>query len=84
MDKRSASAAHKIGVGKVIAHELTHLWFGNLVTMKWWTDLWLKEGFATYFSYKCFNEVRKFYYLIQIDLNFNKIFIYRFIQNGCF
>lgn len=44
-------------VAKALAHELTHHWFGNLVTMKWWNDLWLKEGFATYFSYKCLNEI---------------------------
>ncbi len=34
---------------KVILHEMTHMWFGNLVTMKWWGDLWLNESFATYF-----------------------------------
>ncbi|MBI2641497.1 M1 family metallopeptidase [Candidatus Roizmanbacteria bacterium] len=39
-------------VAEVVAHELVHQWFGNLVTMKWWDDLWLNESFATYMAYK--------------------------------
>ncbi|XP_020088799.1 aminopeptidase M1-like [Ananas comosus] len=50
-DDRHSAASNKQRVAIVVAHELAHQWFGNLVTMEWWTHLWLNEGFATWVSY---------------------------------
>ena len=56
VDENSTFASRQ-QVALVIAHELAHQWFGNLVTMKWWDDLWLNESFANMMEHVCVDAI---------------------------
>ncbi len=54
------TGAQQVGRATIIAHEMAHMWFGDLVTMRWWEDTWLQESFADYMGYRVAHEAAGF------------------------
>ena len=52
-----------------IVHEIAHMWFGNLVTMDWWTDIWLNEGFARFMEFQALSVIHPEYNIWDQFLN---------------
>ncbi|OXB75701.1 UNVERIFIED_CONTAM: hypothetical protein H355_016218 [Colinus virginianus] len=71
-DPEKSSASSRLWITMIIAHELAHQWFGNLVTMEWWNDLWLNEGFA------------KFMELLSVNITHPELRVEDYFLRRCF
>ncbi|KAK8726810.1 hypothetical protein OTU49_010070, partial [Cherax quadricarinatus] len=65
-DPDESSPSNQYGVALTVAHELAHQWFGNIVTPKWWTDLWLNEGFAAFVQYIGMDHIEPSWKVIEL------------------
>ncbi len=73
VDPENSSAGTRQRVAEVVAHEMAHMWFGDLVTMEWWDDLWLNESFASWMGTKAtdwaFPEWEMWTQFVNMDTN---------------
>ncbi len=67
-DPKALTLSQKQRLASIIAHEMAHMWFGNLVTPVWWDDLWLNESFASWMALKTVNEVFPEYEMANNDI----------------
>ncbi|XP_063887378.1 aminopeptidase N-like isoform X1 [Scylla paramamosain] len=83
-DPKVSSAYSKQRVMKTVAHELAHQWFGNLVTPKWWTDLWLSEGFASFMVYVCIDHAEPEWQMMEqlIMMDLHKVFRFDCLESS--
>jgi aminopeptidase N len=73
----AATVAQHEGRANTILHEMAHMWFGDLVTMRWWDDLWLNESFATYVSVLCQSQATRWTNAWTTFANVEKTWAYR-------
>jgi len=68
-DPETTAASHRSRQALIVAHEMSHMWFGNLVTPKWWDDLWLNESFASWMALKVVRKVHPEFDLVNSDIS---------------
>ena len=72
LDPKFQTESQKQGVFGVVAHEMAHQWFGDLVTMAWWDDLWLNEGYASWMASKVSNDLEPSWHALSQTLAFDR------------
>ncbi|XP_075971973.1 putative aminopeptidase-2 [Anticarsia gemmatalis] len=71
-EEGETNALDKMNIGTITAHELAHKWFGNLITCRWWDNVWINEGFASYFEYFAMDGIDK---TLELEDQFNIMYV---------